>query len=120
MLVTSQLRTGTESVGIEAIVIMIVTASETGIKTETTTAVVIATDDLLVTPVAGTLDRPLALLPVITDATRAHEDTVIRSIDIAVAHEIVITKARATAPAEPVLAKAVQNLRVLLHWQEVY
>lgn len=100
--------------------IVTVTASETGIKTETTTAVVIATDDPLDTPVVGTLDQPLSPLPVITiGATRAREDTVIRSIEIAAAHEIVITRVGATAPVEPALARAVQNLRDLARWQEV-
>lgn len=115
-----------ESVETEAIVIVTVTASGTEIKTETTAAVAIATDDLLDTRVADTLHQPPVLLRAIAiDATRALEDTVIRSIDTAAAaaHEIVIViaraRARATAAAEPALAKAVQNLRVLVRWQEV-
>ncbi|KAE9967065.1 hypothetical protein BLS_006610 [Venturia inaequalis] len=88
-------------------------------RTETTTAVVIAIDDPLDTPVVGTLDQPLSPLPVITiGATRAREATVIRSIEIAAAHEIVITRVGATAPVEPALARAVQNLRGLARWQE--
>lgn len=119
ILVTSQPRTVIEGEEIRAIVT--VTANETGIKTESTTAVAIATDGPLDTPVADTLGHPLILLRVITiDATRALEDTVIRSIDTVAAHEIAIARARATAPAEPALAKAVQNLRVLVHWQEVF
>lgn len=118
ILVTSQPRTAIESEEIE--VIVTVNASKTEIKTETIAAVAIATDAPLDTPVADTLDHPPVLLPVITiDAIRALEDTVIRSIDTVAAHEIAIARARATAPAEPALAKAVQNLRVLVHWQEV-